>query len=316
MSARCACGPPRGLADHRGAGRLDDPDQGVQVDLALAQVLVAVAARAGPVLGVVGVDQVDPATDRLDPVDDAVQLLAAGMGVAGVEAEAQPGVADQVPQPGQGVEAAGHGVVPAGGVLEQHRHLGLELVERLSPADEALVLVAAVGDVAAVDDHPGRTQRGRALAGLGQQLARGDPDAVVGGGQVDPVGGVDVHDHVGGGQLGRVRAGRWHLPALGVAEEELHAVGAAGRPLAEGVLTPEMDPDLHLQDFSTLAREADGPAGGCPCIAGSWRSGRERVRGGGRARAGTVPSAGPPSSPTWCRLSRRNVPFTLWPCHA
>src|SRR5215218_10863329 len=30
--------------------------------------------------------------------------------------------------------------------------------------------------------------------------------------------------------------------------------------------SPQMDPDLHLHDFSTLAREADGPVGGCPFV--------------------------------------------------
>src|SRR4029434_9213613 len=81
--------PARGLADHRGAGRLDDPDQGVEVDLALAEVLVAVPARVGPVLGVLAWEQGHPTGDGLDPVDDAVQVLAAGVGVAGVEAESQ-----------------------------------------------------------------------------------------------------------------------------------------------------------------------------------------------------------------------------------
>src|SRR4030095_1170873 len=125
--------PAGSLVDVRGPRRLDDPDQGVEVDLALAQVLVAVPARVGLVLGIVGVHQVDAAGDGLDPVDDAVQVLAAGVGVAGVEAEPDPGVADPVPQPGQGVEAAGHGVVPAGGVLEQDRDLGLGLGPGAAP---------------------------------------------------------------------------------------------------------------------------------------------------------------------------------------
>jgi hypothetical protein len=77
---------------------------------------------------------------------------------------------------------------------------------------------------------------------------------------------VHVHDHVGGGEGGRVRAGRRHLPALGVAEEELDAVGPPGRPLAERVVPAQMDPDLHLHDVSTLAREADRPSRGCPFV--------------------------------------------------
>ena len=54
-----------------------------------------------------------------------VELLAGGVGVAGVEAEAEVdpvvGVADRLPEPRQGVEAPGDRVVAAGGVLEQDR---------------------------------------------------------------------------------------------------------------------------------------------------------------------------------------------------
>ena len=49
---------------------------------------MAVAARAGLVLGVVAVDEVDAAGDGLDAVDGVDQRLARGPGVAGVEAEA------------------------------------------------------------------------------------------------------------------------------------------------------------------------------------------------------------------------------------
>ena len=50
-------------------------------------------------------NQVDPAGDALEPVDDALQVLAAGERVAGVEAEPDVELADRVPQPCQGVEA-------------------------------------------------------------------------------------------------------------------------------------------------------------------------------------------------------------------
>ena len=66
-------------------------------------------------------DQVDAAGDRLDPVDDAEQILAAGVRVAGVQAEAHAELADRVPEPGQRVEPAGAGVVAAGRVLDQDR---------------------------------------------------------------------------------------------------------------------------------------------------------------------------------------------------
>ena len=117
-------------------------DEGLRVDLALAEVLVAVAARAVAVLGVVAVDQVDAAGDGQDALGGADQLLAGGVGVAGVEAEADAAVADVVPEPGDGVEVAGHGVVAAGGVLQVDGHVGLELVQRLDPAHEALGLAS------------------------------------------------------------------------------------------------------------------------------------------------------------------------------
>ena len=117
-----------GLADDRGAGRLAPPRRAASGSIGpCAEVLVAVAAGAGLVLRVVAVDEVDAAGDGQDALDGVDQLLAGGVGVAGVEAEADAGVADVVPQPGDRVEVAGHGVVAAGGVLEVDGHLGLEL---------------------------------------------------------------------------------------------------------------------------------------------------------------------------------------------
>ena len=102
-----------GSAHHR--------DDQLWIDLALAEVVVPVAAGVERVLRVVGVHQVDAAGDRLDPVDDVEQVLAAGVGVAGVEAEADAEVADRVPQPGERVEPPGARVVAARGVLDQDR---------------------------------------------------------------------------------------------------------------------------------------------------------------------------------------------------
>ena len=67
------------------------------------------------------------------------ELLAGGVGVAGVEAEAdlepprrRPQTASQRPR--QGVEPPGDGVVAAGGVLDVDRDLGLEHLQRPRPA--------------------------------------------------------------------------------------------------------------------------------------------------------------------------------------
>ena len=107
MSAAWPVDAARRLDDDRRAGGPDHRDDQLRVDLAAAEVVVPVPAGVERVLGVVGVDQVDPAGDRLDPVDDAEQLLAARVRVAGVQAEADLVVADRVPQPGERVEAAG-----------------------------------------------------------------------------------------------------------------------------------------------------------------------------------------------------------------
>ena len=142
-------------------------------------------------LRVVAVHQVDAAGDGLDAVDRVDQRLTRGPRVAGVQAEANPLVADVIPQPADGVEVAGHRVVAAGGVLQIHLHVGFEIVQRLDPPLEAGLHVVVVG-VTAVHDHRRRVDlRGR-VAGLLQDLARRDADAIVGRRHVDQVRRVDV----------------------------------------------------------------------------------------------------------------------------
>ena len=51
------------------------------------------------------------------------------------------GIADRVPQPGDALQAAGHGAVAAGGVLDQHRQRPLDPLDRLAPAVVALLRV-------------------------------------------------------------------------------------------------------------------------------------------------------------------------------
>src|SRR5580692_10558314 len=77
----------RGLADGRGAGRPDHPEQQRRVDGPGGDVGVPVPARAELIARVVAVHQVDPAGDRLDPVDHVGQVDAGRVGVAGVQAE-------------------------------------------------------------------------------------------------------------------------------------------------------------------------------------------------------------------------------------
>src|SRR4029078_5983678 len=78
----------RGLEDDGGSGVADDRGQEVRVDLPAADVRVALRVGVDLVAAVVAVDEVDPAGDGADLVDDRLERDAAGVGVAGVEAEA------------------------------------------------------------------------------------------------------------------------------------------------------------------------------------------------------------------------------------
>ena len=127
--------------------------------------------------------------------------------VAGVQAEPDAELADRVPEPGQRVELAGHRVVAARGVLDEHRHR------------EAALLLLALEELAPVV-HPGRGSSpavtcppcttspiaptsAAALGVLHHQLARRDPDAVVQRGEVDHVRGVHDHRQLATAQLRR-----------------------------------------------------------------------------------------------------------------
>ena len=71
-------------------------------------------------------------------------------------------VADRLPEPRQGVEAPGDGVLAAGGVLDQQRHVGLEQLQRLQPAPEPRP--DPVLGVAGVDDRPPRPRSAAAAS--------------------------------------------------------------------------------------------------------------------------------------------------------
>ena len=191
--------------------------------------------------------QVDPAGDRLHPVHHGGELVAAGVGVAGVQAEADlpgtlavpvPGrrlaeVTDRVPQAGQGGHAPGHRVVAARGVLDQQRDRARDPLHRLAPVVVADVVGHAAGHVTAVHHEALRPDGRRGLQLLGEKLAAGDPDPVVRARHVDAVRRVDVRVHarrrqrVAQSRRVTARKGR-RVPALRVAEEELDDVGAGG----------------------------------------------------------------------------------------
>jgi hypothetical protein len=121
------------------------------------------------------------------------------VGVAGVEAEADAGeAADAVPQPGEGVEAAGHRVVAAGGVLDEDRQRRLHPLEGLDPVLDADLGAVALRHVTAVHDQALRADGGRGRRVVEQDLAGRDADLVVGAGDVDDVRRVDVEVQVAG----------------------------------------------------------------------------------------------------------------------
>jgi hypothetical protein len=214
----------------------------------VAEVRVPVGPGVEHVARVVGVHQVDPAGDRLDPVDEPGQLLAARVGVAGVEAEPDArhrrrlaAVAEDLPEPRDAVEPPGHRVAAARGVLHEERQGWLEPLERLGPVVEAGLRVVAGQHVTAVDHETLGADLGGERGVLREQLAARDADAVVRGGHVDDVRRVDVEVDARGLGVGpqpggapRVGHGRG-LPALRVAEEELGQVSAAGPRLGERV---------------------------------------------------------------------------------
>jgi hypothetical protein len=191
------------------------------------------------------------------------------MGVAGVEAEADAEVADAVPEAGDGVEVASHGVVAAGGVLEVDGHLGLDGLEAPAPAGHPVGHAVVLGDVAPVDHHgPGPDLRG-GIAGLLEDLARRDADLVVRRRQVDQVGRVDVDGEVGGSQLGRVGPGLRGLPRLRVAQEDLDAVRALGLRGGEGVGGADVGTDEHEAILRGTGRRV-GRMGNTPLGYSPW----------------------------------------------
>ncbi len=86
----------------------------------------------------------------------ADEILAAGVRVAGVEAEADAvgvlGVADRVPHATDAFQAARHRVVAAGCVFDQQRHAQLEALDALAPVVEPELRVVGLQHMTAVHD--------------------------------------------------------------------------------------------------------------------------------------------------------------------
>src|SRR5699024_2363076 len=191
----------RGLDHDGGTGFAGDGGEAVRVALALTEVGVPVRAGAESIAGVVAVHQVDPSGDGANLVDQADELLPAGVGVAGVQAEPDQlrtvSALHRLPDPADPVQGAGHRVGATGGVLDQQRYGEVGAIDRLEPVLETDLGVILGTDVATVHDHPGRADLGGRGHLLLQQLAARDPDPVVRGRDVDHVRGVHVQRDIG-----------------------------------------------------------------------------------------------------------------------
>src|SRR5690606_2120809 len=130
----------RGLDDDRCARLAEHRAEILGRQRPLTEVGVAVGAGVEGVAAVVGVDEVDPPGHRADPLDESGELLAAGVEVAGVEAEpdlrAAVGREHRGPQLLEALHAAGHRAVAARRVLDEHGDLGIEPCDALAPVVE------------------------------------------------------------------------------------------------------------------------------------------------------------------------------------
>ena len=204
-------------------------------------------------------------------LDDGLEGVAAGVRVAGVEAEADDvdalGGRDRVPHPPDPLEVAGHRVVAAGGVLDQQRQLEVGGLDRLAPVVEALLGIVVLVDVAAVHDQPLGADRGGRVDVLLEQLAARDPDPVVGGRDVDDVRRVHVEVDARGLGVGLEPLGAagvrelGSLVALRVTEEELHVRGLAGRRLGDrvGLVDVGTEGDAHASTVGAIADTRTAP---------------------------------------------------------
>jgi hypothetical protein len=109
--------------------------------------------------------------------------------------------------------------------------------------------------VTAVHDHRGRVDLGGRVARLLQDLARRNADAVVGRRHIDQIGRVNIQrDGRRLERLGVVTRLRL-LPALRVAEEELHRVRAVHLRGRQRVVVANMGTDEHSASLVTGADE-------------------------------------------------------------
>ena len=192
------------LGDGAEAGVAEQAAEGVEADVAAADVGVTVEAAAEGGFGVVEVDGV-----KAGEADDAVEVaegaaigaggadvVAGGVEVAGVEADAEAvgGEADGVEEPGEVLEAmAQRGALPRGVLEEEADGLAGDGVEGTTGevGDAAQAgFVAGSLVMSRVEDEPGDGDGGGAAEVEDEAVEGAAADAGVGGGEVDEVVGV------------------------------------------------------------------------------------------------------------------------------
>jgi hypothetical protein len=109
--------------------------------------------------------------------------------------------------------------------------------------------------MAAVHDHRGGVDLSCRVAGVLQDLARRDAHPVVGRSHVDQVRRMHIQRHARCLQYLRVLAGFGLLPALRVAEEELHHVGAVSLGRGQGIVLVDVRTNKHGAKSRRAARQ-------------------------------------------------------------
>jgi hypothetical protein len=228
---------------------------------------VAVATGADRVAGVVGVDEHDPVAEDGEQLVEGLggagrvaEVVAGGLGVAGVHAHPEAGVVVAGGQQlGHLVEPGGQRAPGRGGQLQDQAGAGDGVgqgQQRLPGAGQTGGPPAGQG-LAGVDDHPGGSDGGRLGQGGRDHLAGPLPGGRVGAGEVDQVGGVhEQRAQPGVGDLGPEplvggRVDRRRGPAAGVGHEHLQRLAADGPGVADRLEQAagdrDMGPDAHVR---------------------------------------------------------------------
>jgi len=246
----------RGLQDGAQASKLAPAQDGAEArppDRPLSDVFVEVLSRSGLPPAIVEVDQADPLeAEPLHPCAKrhshpprAVEGVAPGMGVTGVETHTHAPVAvEEIEKMGELLPFAPELGAAAGAVLDQEIEVGRRAPQEGpqacgQPPEAAPLSLSSV--MSGVEHNASAAEEGGSLQVIGDRADRAIPQRAVGGAEVDEVAGMnhegsDAGSTKEGAELRNLRL--WiptSPPAARVAGEDLKAValqgaGAARRP--------------------------------------------------------------------------------------